>query len=549
LAAVRGRMKLAAMLAALACVTSTKAWIWVAAVAAVGVIEIVRARSPRPARTVAVAVPALAILIFLQLGFAPASHSVARGSVELLSATGRGSLPTSAIGRLAEVAGTYGLAALPLLAFAVPGAIVAIRRQSAAMWRFLYLPALAYLAVVVSLIASGSFSGSHRYLYPALPAFALLAAAALDRYAAGIRLIAVGATAALSVAFLPVFVSFANDNTGLIAAGRAAASSDGALLTDSPVAAYYSQKPLSQITGSRVLPADPARAVAWMRTHHVSTLVLEDISYYRATAVFPNLTQGQATPPFTRLGEQSRYQVAGGKAVYAYELDAGKTVQPIYADIDAALAPMPRQGKTSPLAKGIALWGKDGQLTGEGMGFGVPIVHYADGWVYPRSGTDADLSMGTGTVWERTFQLDEIGGDAAHGYRFEATPSRGEIVVTYMVDASGLSISVRPVWLTPGYSEVGILNELSAAFDDFAADGQPTLTGSAFGNWVPVTGGWARLRSGPLGVEWSLPSLPGASLHGGRELAPPDFDWAGLDYIFAGPFTGTAYHINVQGAR
>src|SRR5207248_2391632 len=82
-----------------------------------------------------------------------------------------------------------------------------------------------------------------------------------------------------------------------------------------------------------------------------------------------------------------------------------------------------------------------------------------------------------------------------------------------------------------GYSEVGILNEQSAAFDDFAAAGQPALVGPAFGNWAPVSGSWARLRSGTLGVEWSASQVPGATLYAGREKVAPDFDWAVLDYM------------------
>ncbi len=118
-----------------------------------------------------------------------------------------------------------------------------------------------------------------------------------------------------------------------------------------------------------------------------------------------------------------------------------------------------------------------------------------------------------------------------------------------MVDSTGVSVTVKPLWLAQGYSEVGILNEQSAAFDDFAADHQATLTGPGFGRWAAVTGGWARLRSGALGVEWSVPALPGAALYAGRELVAPDFDWAGLDYVFPASFAGASYHINVQEAR
>jgi cellulose synthase/poly-beta-1,6-N-acetylglucosamine synthase-like glycosyltransferase len=544
LAAVRGRMKLAAALAVLACLTSTKAWLWVAAAVGFAILEAIRSRSAArsAARSVAWAVPALGVLVFLQLGFAPATHSVVRASVEVTSATARGSLPASSLDRVAELATTYGLAALPLLVFAALGAVMAIRRplssdlktiprQASAMWRFVYVPSAVYLATVFALVAGGAYTGSHRYLYPALPAAALLAAAALDRYTVVIRTATLVAAAMLALAFVPVFSSFAAQNAGLVAAGRAAGTTPGALVTDSPVAAYYSGKTPAQIAGSQALPGGRAQAVAWMSAHNVTSLVVEEISYYNATAVFPDLATGDGSPPFASIGQQASYQVAGGKTVYAYRLLPTLSMEPTAA------------GKTEPLAKGMTM---GPVATGEGMGFAVPIVHYPDGWVYPGTSTTAALSS---TSWTRTFQLDEIGGDAARGYRFVPTPSRGEVAVTYAIDASGVAISIAVGHLDPGYSEVGVLNEMSSAFDDFAAAGQPTLVGAAFGNWVPVTGGWARLRSASLDLEWSLPALPGATLDAGREDALPDFDWAGLDYMFPAPFAGASYRINVQEAR
>ena len=550
LAAVRGRLKLAAVLAALACVTSTKAWIWVAAAAVFSVIEALRARpAPVPTRAIAWVVPALSVLVLLQLGFAPASHSVARGTVEVMSASVRGSLPAGALARLGELATTYGLAALPLLAFGVVGIVLALRHHAAVLWRYVYAPALLYLTAIFGLVGVGAYSGSHRYLYPALPAIALLAAAALDRYAGAVRLASVAAAAMLAVAFVPVFSSFAAENSGLVLAGHAASCGPGSLLTDSPVAAYYSGKPPSEITGSQLLPADRVEAVQWLRSHNVTSLVVEDISYYRSTSVFPELAQGSAIPPFAALGPPARYQVSGGKAVYAYEVGDACLIASIFGGVDANMLPMPAEGKTRVLAKGVALRVGSASVSGEGMGFGVPIVHYADGWVYSRTSNDVDLSTSTSTIWTRTFQFDEIGGDAAHGYQFVPIASRGAIEVTYSVDGSGVTVDVTPLWLEAGYSEVGLLNEQSAAFDDFAAERQPTLIGNAFGRWIGVTGSWARLRSASLGVEWSVQSVPGATLHGGRELVAPDFNWAGLDYVFRGPFTGTKYHINVQEAR
>jgi cellulose synthase/poly-beta-1,6-N-acetylglucosamine synthase-like glycosyltransferase len=552
LAAVRRRLKLAALLATLACATATKAWIWVAAAAGFAVIELWRRRAPawgKPA--IAWAVPAIALLVFLQLGFAPASHSVARGSLEVVSATARGSLPAGGLAHIAELTRTFGLAALPLFVFGGVGLLSTIRRASEgerATIRYLHAPAMVLLAAVVGLVAIGAYTGSHRYLYPVLPSLALLAAAALDRYTAMVRVLAIASTGLLAVAFLPVFTSFAADNAGLVAAGRATSGSSGLLVTDSPVVAFYSGRRPEHITGSQQLPLDSSSAIGWMREHGVTELVVENISYYRATVLFPELAAGRPSPPFASLGEQSRYQVSGGKTVYAYRLGAALTRQSIYPGVDATIEPTRGMGKTAPLVKGLTLRVAGLDAAGEGMCFGVPIVRYDDGWVYSHTSTTVDLSTPSAAVWKRTFQLDEIGGDAAHGYAFVPVPSRGAVDVTYTVDASGVSIVVRPVWLAPGFTQVGILNEQSAAFDDFA-DATQSLIGARFPSWISVEGSWGRLRSARLGVEWSAPALPGAQIHAGRELIGTDFDWAGLDYLFPANFAGATYHINVQEAR
>jgi hypothetical protein len=550
LAAVRGRMKLAAILLAIASATSTKAWLWLAAALAFALFTMARSWAvSRPRTAVVWAVPALAALVFLPLGLGPASHSLARGSVEVVSASARGSIAADSIDRLFQVTTTFGLATLPVLLFGIVGAALALRGHASSLWRFVHVPAIVYLGAVFGLVAAGAYSGSHRYLYLALPSLALLGAAGVDRYVAPIRLGAVGASIMLAIGFLPVFTGFANDNAGLIEAGRAAQGRPGVLMTDSPVVAFYSRKPPGQIIGSRSLPGDRLQALEWLEKHQVTTLVLEDISYYRATSTFPDLSRGMVSAPFQALGDEQFYQVAGGKAVYAYRLDDTPISRPIGGSIQVALWPMPAEGKTASLAKGLSLRVGIAAGAGEGMGFGVPIVRFADGWVYPRTSSDTDLSTETTTIWRRTFELDEIGGDAAHRYAFASITSRGQIQVTYTIDATGLMVVVAPIWLAAGASDTVILNEQSAAFDDLAADGQPTLTGDAFGNWIPVHGSWARLRSASLRSEWSLPSIRGASMFAGREFAPPDFDWAGLDYIFNGRFTGAAYHIQLQGAR
>jgi hypothetical protein len=350
----------------------------------------------------------------------------------------------------------------------------------------------------------------------------------------------------LAIAFMPVFAGFAAHNAGLIAAGKAASRGPGVLVTDSPVAAFYSRKPPQGLAGSQNLPLDRTQAIAWLRAKGVTELVLENISYYRATAAFPDLAQGKANAPFESLGNQEAYQVAAGKRVYAYRIAAARDTQPIYPGLTAVISPMPAQGKTAALAKGVALRSGGVDITGEGMGFGLPMVHYPDGWAYSRTATTVGASIATGSVWTRTFNLDAIGVDATRTY--EPIASRGQIEVTYTVNSTGVLVELRVIDLAPGYLELGVLNEQSAAFDDFADQSQ-TLTGPHFGRWIPVRGTWARLRSAPLGVEWSVPALPGANLNGGRELFRPGFDWAGLDYLFDTPPTSVTYQITVQAAR
>ena len=478
-----------------------------------------------------------------------ASNSISRGAQEVASAIARGSVPGDPIARTVELITNLGLAALPLFVFGAIGLVIALRNPTPAL-RFVHAPALIYFAAVVVLVAVGAYTGSHRYLYPALPSLALLAASALDRQRTVVRLAAAASGALLAVAFLPVFASFAAGNNGLIAAGRAAGGDPGMLVTDSPVAAYYSGKSPTQITGSQSMPLDRDLALFWLRSNGVSSVIVENISYYRATAVFPELARGTPTPPFEPLGDERIYQAAGGKQVYAYNVGDPRDLQAILPDVYAAIASGPQSGKTAQLAKGVTLVARGRDAAGEGMGLGVPVVRYPDGWVFSRTSTTIDLSTSTQSVWRRTFELDEMGGDAVAGGGFDFVPvtSRGRIAVTYTVDASGITIEVQPLQLAPGYSQVGILNEESGTFNDFA-DSSQTLIDSRFGSWVPVSGEWARLRSGSLGVEWSLPSIAGAQLYGGREVNAPSFDWAGLDYIFSGSFAGARYHINVQEAK
>ena len=462
----------------------------------------------------------------------------------------RGSLPAAPIGRAAEFLRFGGIGLAPLLLLAPLGAVAEMRsREGRSRIRLLHLPAALYLTAVVVLVLAGFYSGSHRYLYLAVPSLALLSAAAVDRLAAPAGMILIAAAGLLAIAYVPVINGLGEENRGLVAAGDATRAYGGVLLTDSPVAAYASGRRPSQIVGSRALPGDYDGAVSWLRDRHVSSLVLEDIDYYRASSVLRGPAGGSATAPFQPIGTESAYNVRGGKIAYVYSLSPERYCvwlgSVALADVDPK--GQPAQGKTAGLQKGVALEKPSrARLAGEGMGFGVPIVQYPDGWVYSRTAQTVDLSGGGVYSWRKTFDLNLLGADDSRA--FQPIASRGRVEVTYTVLGSSLEVSIRPLELTPGAEQVVILNEQSAGFDDFA-DASQTRTGVDVGSWTPVSGGWGRFRSGRYGIEWSQPALSGAQMFAAREVRTPDIDFAGLEYVFGPDFTGTDYVITVQGAR
>jgi hypothetical protein len=552
LAAVSSRLGLGALLAAAACLTGTKAWLWVLVAALAMLAPRLSGAAGRGRRALWLA-PAVAVLVLLQLGFAPASHSVARAAAEVTSAAARGSVAASPAARLGDFTGYMALACLPLLALAPIGLLAEARSPGGRLrLQALHVPALGYLAIVVVLVAVGAYSGSHRYLYPALPALAVLAAAALDRRPAVVTMTAAAAAGLLTVAYLPVFTSFAGGNQGLLRAGAASARVPGRLLTDSPAAAFASHKPPGQISGSQALPPEPDPALAWLQDHGYTSLVVENIDYYRATQVFPGLAAGSAAPPFQALGTQAEYQAPGGKTVYAYDLQPPEFRTLLVGDVAVCLHPdaQPAAGKTAPLQKGLVLERQNSSLAGGGMGFGVPLIEVGGTWYFPGTADALDVSAGGQVVWRKIFQLDRREVDSPDGrfLRFEAVPSQGAIQVTYTVSGGSIRISAVPLRLPAGMQAVTLLNEQSAAFDDLADGGGQQRIGAALGSYQLTTGAYARLRSAGYGLEWSQPPLAGARLVAEREHTG-NIDFAGLEYEFGAGFNGASYTLEVQPAR
>ncbi len=544
------RHALAASWAVIGCLTGTKAWLWLfCAVAVLAGGALLSRRRPAVAQRLAWAMPAVAVLLVLQLTAGQASHSVARAAQEVGSAVARGDLNPDPAGRALSFLGYFLLASLPLVVLAPLGIRTYLAGGTAAKLRLIILPGLLYLGVVTALVFAGIYSGSHRYYYLALPALALLAAAGLDRHPAQLGVLAAAAAGLVTMAFLPVLAGFSAIDRGLVAAGRAAAGQPGALLTDSPVAAFYSGKQPDRIFGSRDLPAGQLAATGWLQQRMVGAVVTEDIGYYRLTAVFPELVRGAPVAPFRPLGSEAAYTVPGGKRAFAYSLQPERFCAWVTDSALAEIGPaeQPRVGKTAGLAKGLVLETANGLLAGEGMGFGVPLVRYPDGDYFGGSATVVDISTPEQPGWVKTFELDRLGVDSDRS--FLAVATRGQVEVTYRVGQGTVDISVKAPGLDPGFEQVVVLNEESSRFDDFA-DPTQTRNGSAIGPWRPVEGDWGRYRSGSVGLEWSLPRPPTAiGMYAARETRSPDIDFSGIEYVFGPGFTGVDYQLTVSKAR
>ncbi len=544
-AALGGRTRLAAALALLACLTGTQAWLWLGCLAAVAFAEAaLQLRWREAASRLAWTGPALAVAVAVQCTFWFASHSVAHTADDAGLAMARGSLATHVLSRDGAVFGWFALASVPMVVGAAVG--VAIELRDGSRRRLLYEPLLPYLGFTAALAIAGVYVGSHLYYYPALPGLALLAAAAYDRMPRSAALLP-GAAALLSLTYLPAVNGLVADHRGLVAAGRASASMPGGLVTDSPEAAYWSGKPPSAIHGSRELPGSRDRALAWLQVHAIGGLVLENIDYYRDSRVFSELARGRGQPPFVPVSDGGAFTVQGGSQVHLYKLR--RPMLPLAEVVGASLTigqgNWPMRTETAPLAKGAVI-ARDGvDAAGGGMGLGVPIARFADGWWYPGPDSLLEVAL-SDDVWTKTFDLNrrEIDDGGGRFLRFEPGPSHGRVQVTYWPKPDGLRVEVRPLNWRAGLEQVILLNEESATFDDYA-DVAGTRRGAAVGSWAPVAGDWARFRSSSIGLEWEVPAPPpGGGFFAGREshLA---IDFSGLEWQFGPDFATVDYRISV----
>jgi hypothetical protein len=243
--------------------------------------------------------------------------------------------------------------------------------------------------------------------------------------------------------------------------------------------------------------------------------------------------------------------VPGGKPVHVYELGRPALSLGGGLELQTDANAWPARGKTAPLAKGPVLARNGADAAGEGLGLGVPLGRFSDGWWFP--GPESALEVGAdGRSWVRTYDLNrrEVDDSAGHFLRFEPGPSRGLVRVTYRLghngSQEGVKVEVRTVRMSAGLQQVVIANEQSGAFDDYA-DASAKRLGGAIGSWSPVNGSWARLRSATLGVEFEVPAPPrSAQFFAAREVRDTSIDFSGLEFVFDSRFKSLDYLVAIR---
>jgi hypothetical protein len=252
---------------------------------------------------------------------------------------------------------------------------------------------------------------------------------------------------------------------------------------------------------------------------------------------------------------------------------------------------------TDGLQKGLLLLDGEQELSGEGVGFGVPVLKRGLRAAFCGSSkaTTRDAEAASLTLVYRVDRLERLGSHA-HGRlapapldlareslslvyrrvpslrrplaaasntgrrllgvstRFEETDLLAEVAVTYaLVAARGehegvLTVTARLDALPPTVTEVILMNELGATFfDTYEEDGQVTRGGD-IGAWDQVTAESARFRSSATGAWFELrstpdPAAPDARLFRGRELAPGRLAWAGFGYSLRPGPAGFTYTV------
>jgi hypothetical protein len=251
--------------------------------------------------------------------------------------------------------------------------------------------------------------------------------------------------------------------------------------------------------------------------------------------------------------------------------------------------------KTAQLQKGLILLYRGTEVIGEGTGFGVPIVKYFDETIFSGSSSLTVRTRGTIVEIRKKFIMDLVTRNTIRNCKLENPkirtlldyistiykrqyqshvnfaqyvlltrsllfkfgikstfiegPSKGTIVVTYVVDRNRILVKVDLRSLERyNLDKIFVLNEQGAHFFRTYSDSENLkLNNEAIGAWNDVTSQTAKITNDQDKIGFSLKKIEGTKLRRGRELIKDSLDWIGLDYELGAEYSQFEYEIEVIG--
>ncbi|HYA32760.1 MAG TPA: hypothetical protein VEG65_02005 [Candidatus Bathyarchaeia archaeon] len=249
---------------------------------------------------------------------------------------------------------------------------------------------------------------------------------------------------------------------------------------------------------------------------------------------------------------------------------------------------------TSRIQKGPILTVNDRDLSGEGVGLGVPVIKFAQRAFFPGTARVIARKASEGfSVWvvEYDFNLVERvaleRGHVVHNadfyrliegfavlYRtiaiwrgiierfdralrfiwrltttFERTASVGLMRVSYCIDRRNRAVNVRvgsSRFSENESAEVILLNELDGSlFDRYSDSSGLELRGKDIGAWEKTFADCVTLTDSHHCVSFSVPHAPRSNMYRGREVAGGRLSWAGVAYVLSPHCASFEYKISI----
>jgi hypothetical protein len=247
--------------------------------------------------------------------------------------------------------------------------------------------------------------------------------------------------------------------------------------------------------------------------------------------------------------------------------------------------------ETGVLQKGLVLLFNGRELIEEGVGFGVPIVKYADKTFFSSNAEVSIKKIGPAITLTKIYTLDTVSlkkfGQTAYiddglysplrktfqtlylqhkkltpvfnkvmelrdlvniKTEFVTIKSRGTVTVNYHCMQNRIEVQADFSKVTLNKCcEVLILNEQgSGTFQKYTDSSGLNLVGNKIGAWETVTADQSSLQSANGQVSFTIQNAQGATVFRGWEHTRKRFSWAGLSYSMPPKNDTFAYSIGLN---